>query len=343
MLFFLCCRHCFRLFFLKGIIRSCLLVGVFCFYHDACAGEGLFSSVSVSPKYIRMYALNHVLPSVALAALGKPGQGILLKGEVVRALFPRRILWVEASKATQKRVAQLLSVVDAVQRQWMIRADIVNVDKRYWRDLGSAVLMSGAKPSEVLPNDAAWVASEGASDSGHALHLILGRIGQKAFQWKVDALVRSGHAQRVASPVLVARNNEEALIESGEEVPYQEKTGQGNTSVAFKKAVISLQVRPRMLSQHDVLLDLTVKQDQLSALRVNGVPAIQTERLHTVASLREGQALLLGGITQKEEGEEEEGVPFLRRIPIVGWFFRHKVHIKQKRYLLILLAPQWVR
>lgn len=292
-------------------------------------------------RQVHLYVLKNILPATALKALGSPGKGVLLKGDVVRALLPRRVLWVYAQPVVQQRIAKLLAVLDGRQAQWMVRADIIDIDKEYWRDLGSSFSMSGAH-SEELPEGNAWGKSVPGEQSTNQLSLILGHFGQQVLQWKINALVRLGHAQRMASPVLVARDGQEAVIESGEEVPYQEKTGDGNTSVAFKKAVVSLKVVPHMLAAHNLLLDLTVKQDQVSTLRVNGVPAIQTERLHTVALLRAGQALVLGGITQRQQGTERDGVPWLHRLPLFGWLFSHAVRTRQKKSLLILLVPQWV-
>ena len=62
--------------------------------------------------------------------------------------------------------------------------------------------------------------------------------GEKVLSYTLDALIEQGHASLVASPTLLTQNRTVAVIEAGEEVPYQEKTGTGNTSVTFKKAVL---------------------------------------------------------------------------------------------------------
>jgi type IV pilus assembly protein PilQ len=166
-------------------------------------------------------------------------------------------------------------------------------------------------------------------------------VAQQLLSIQLHALIENGHAQVIANPSVLTSDGVAANIESGEEVPYQQGALSGGTSVAFKKAVMQLAVTPQLTSQKTVNLKIQVHQDKVTPTTVNGVPIISTEQLTTSAIIKKGSTLLLGGIIEKQMSEQEEGVPFLRHIPILGFMFRrHRKEMKQKE-LLIMIQPEW--
>lgn len=157
---------------------------------------------------------------------------------------------------------------------------------------------------------------------------------------ELSALQNEGHATIISSPELLTNNQEAAEISSGEEIPYQEKTGEGNTSVAFKKAALQLRVTPQRLDTNKILLDLELNQDKISSLSVNGVPAINTQQIKTLVSVRNGHTIVLGGINESINTEQALSIPGFSKIPLLGALFRQHQKEVENKTLLIFITPE---
>ncbi len=155
----------------------------------------------------------------------------------------------------------------------------------------------------------------------------------------LNALEETGQAQLISDPQLITLDKKAAIIEAGQEVPYQQTSENGGTSVTFKKAVLRLQVVPEIKSANLILLNLIINQDQVSELTVNGVPAINTQQLKTQVLIKNKHTLVLGGIIQKGWSDQQQAVPFLSKIPWLGALFRYKRHTDDNKQLLILVTP----
>ena len=127
------------------------------------------------------------------------------------------------------------------------------------------------------------------------------------------------------------------------EIPYEEATSSGATSVQFKEAVLELRVTPLITPDNRVQLDLNVKQDTVGEIfetaRGGSVPSIDTRELNTSVLVNNGETVVLGGIFQDESTRSEDKVPYLSSIPGVGALFRRKANSTQKRELLIFVSP----
>lgn len=227
----------------------------------------------------------------------------------------------------------LIRRLDIPSKQVLIKARIVNVDVSQLQDFG-------------IDYQTRFAAKQ---DSGHftpistpsnGLTIPLLRLPNDAWlDMKLQSLEQRGYAKIMASPQLLTINQESALIESGEEVPYQERTGVGNTSVAFKKAVLRLRVTPKIMPNHEIFLALEVNQDKISALAVNGIPAIRTQHLQTEARVHNRQTLVLGGIFEDLQQQQHRGLMGLQKIPFFGWLFKQRDSRKEHRELLIFVTP----
>lgn len=157
---------------------------------------------------------------------------------------------------------------------------------------------------------------------------------------KLAALEREGRGELISAPSLFTANQQPASIEAGEEIPYQEVSESGGTAVAFKKAVLSLKVTPQILPGNKVMLQLQINQDRPSNRIVMGVPAISTRQIVTSVLVENGKTIVLGGIFESSNEKAEHRVPFLGKIPGVGWFFTQQNVAKNKRELLIFVTPK---
>ena len=147
----------------------------------------------------------------------------------------------------------------------------------------------------------------------------------------------------IASPRITVANQQEAYIEQGTEIPYVQSTANGSTSVAFKKAVLSLKVIPQITPDDRIILDLVITQDtrgETVSTATGPAVAIDTQEIKTQVLVENGETIVLGGIFQKISTNDIAKVPILGNVPLVGGLFKNKVSIEQKRELLIFVTPK---
>ena len=246
-------------------------------------------------------------------------------------------IWVCDTSSHMAFIQHLIKKFDVSVPQVLIKAKIVSIDDGYVHSLGVIFkTRTGGSSDGNLSRDLPSM----SSGDGVINIPVVKFDSDNILDLQINALEDKGHASIIASPELLTSNRKTADIETGEEVPYQEKTGEGNTSVTFKKAVLRLRVTPVILPGRRVLLKLSINHDKPSALLVNGVPAIQTQQLTTEVLLSDKQTVVLGGIFEKESSEQKEGVPGLRSIPLLGALFRSSRTVLKKKQLLIFVTPQ---
>jgi type IV pilus assembly protein PilQ len=146
---------------------------------------------------------------------------------------------------------------------------------------------------------------------------------------------------------VITANGREAIIEQGQEIPYQESASSGATTTQFKKAVLSLKVTPQITPDDRILLDLTVNKDSVGQVVPSAtggfVPSIDTREITTQVLVNDGQTVVLGGILETERRETVAKVPFLGDIPGLGVMFRSKSKTDNKDELLIFVTPKILR
>ena len=148
---------------------------------------------------------------------------------------------------------------------------------------------------------------------------------------------RGAGPDRLPAKVVTA-NKRTAVIESGVEIPYQQATKSGATSIAFKDAVLQLQVTPRITPNARIVMDLEVKQDTVGR-SFHGVPSINTTRIESQVLVRDGQTVVLGGILQTDQHHTVARAPLLSRLPLLGRAFRRTTERDDKQELFIFITP----
>jgi type IV pilus assembly protein PilQ len=160
---------------------------------------------------------------------------------------------------------------------------------------------------------------------------------------EISALESDGEGEVISTPRIVTANQAEAFIQQGVEIPYEEATSSGATSVQFKEAVLELKVTPLITPDNRIQLDLNIKQDTVGEIfqtaRGGSVPSIDTRELATTVLVANGDTIVLGGIFQDEKASKEEKVPWLGDIPGLGVLFRRRANETRKRELLIFVTP----
>jgi len=164
---------------------------------------------------------------------------------------------------------------------------------------------------------------------------------------ELSAAQAEGRGQIVSAPRVVTANQREAVIEQGTEIPYQEASSSGATTIQFKKAVLALRVTPQITPDNRIIMDLTVSKDSVGQVIVTSfgvnVPSIDTREIVTQVLVNDGQTVVLGGIMETEFRETENKVPWLGDIPGLGLLFKNKSKTENKDELLIFITPRILR
>lgn len=224
---------------------------------------------------------------------------------------------------------RLITQLDIPVQQVSIEARLVSVDSDYERELG---IHFSNEPAGATPMAA-----------GQYSLAVVKLADRSILDVRLAALENAGHAELISSPSLFAANQQTASIEAGEEVPYQEVSEGGGTATVFKKAVLGLKVTPQVLPNNKVLLQLQINQDRPSNKLVLGVPTISTRRIMTNVLVKNHQTIVLGGIYETNRENGELGLPFISRIPVLGWLFKQQNMRENKRELLIFVTTKIIK
>jgi type IV pilus assembly protein PilQ len=285
---------------------------------------------------------------------------------VVDARTNSLIITDTASKLAEIR--DLLTLVDIPVRQVMIEARIVIAQSDATKNLGiewggayldknedNAIAISGDTDNVANLNESAINGTPATVDYPGALLVDLGVASNSGFAVgftsgdlfltaELSALEAEGEGEVVSQPKVITGDKQEALIKSGVEIPYQQSSASGETTVAFKDAVLQLLVTPNITPDDRIMLDLDVNQDSVGELVPSGsggfIPSIDTTQLTTNVLVGNGETVVLGGVFKTEDIEAVNKVPYFGDIPYIGAFFRSETNSHKKTETLIFITPR---
>ena len=161
---------------------------------------------------------------------------------------------------------------------------------------------------------------------------------------ELSAAQAEDRAEVVSAPRVITSNQKEATIEQGVEIPYQESSSSGATTTQFKKAVLSLKVKPLITPDNRIVMDLTVSKDSVGQLVQSAtggqVPSIDTRSIVTQVLVNDGQTVVLGGILETTRQATDTKVPLLGDIPGLGHLFKNTSRKNNKDEILIFVTPK---
>jgi type IV pilus assembly protein PilQ len=152
-------------------------------------------------------------------------------------------------------------------------------------------------------------------------------------------LEASNKGRVISSPKVITIDNKEATIEQGTQIPYSTVSASG-TNTQFIDATLSLKVTPHITPDGGVIMKLEAKNDSQGDVGASGQPAINKKKATTEVLVRDGETAVIGGILQISRKETESGIPWLSRIPILGYLFRSDASQSTNRELLIFITPK---
>jgi type IV pilus assembly protein PilQ len=282
-------------------------------------------------------------------------------------------LLIQDTASRLAEIRKMITQLDIPVRQVLIESRIVIANDDFSRDLGArfgvtnvskngnsgVVSVTGnANGNDTVVNSAISNLSSGtspypvtmpildnrlnvdlpvASPAGSIGLAILGK--NSLVDLELSALQAEGRGEVVSNPRVITANQKEATIEQGVEIPYQEASSSGATSVSFKKAVLSLKVTPQITPDDRVIMDLNVSKDSVGDVFA-GVPSINTREVNTQVLVQNGQTVVLGGIYETTRSKKVNKIPLLGDLPYLGVLFRNTSQVNNKVELLIFVTPK---
>jgi type IV pilus assembly protein PilQ len=180
----------------------------------------------------------------------------------------------------------------------------------------------------------------GFAPGGIGLTLVNASLS-RVLSLELTALEQEGLGKIISSPRVVTADKVKAVIEQGTEIPYQQSTSSGATSVAFRKAVLKLEVTPQITPEGGIFLDVRVNKDSRGVDTTAG-PAIDTKNVQTQVLVENGGTVVLGGIYEQLDRTTTTKIPLLGDLPYVGPLFRSTSRINDRTELIIFITPRIV-
>jgi len=322
----------------------------------------------LSPLYSDFIQVNYAKAS-DLAGLLQSGETSLMSERGKVTVDDRtNTLLIQDTAEKLEQIRRMVARLDIPVRQVLIESRIVLANNDFARDLGvrfgfshnsqsnaADFVLGGKRPGDVNYNDTitAYEAPAGSGNEGllvdlpvanpsGALGIALGKLGQNLLALELSAMQLEDRGELISSPRVITSNQQEATIQQGVEIPYQEASSSGATSVSFKEAVLELKVTPQITPDDRIIMDLKVSKDSVGQVFA-GVPSINTRNVSTRVLVDNGETLVLGGIYEQERGKEVERVPFFGELPGVGWLFKTERNTNDKSEMLIFVTPKIIK
>ncbi|GHU05682.1 fimbrial protein [Betaproteobacteria bacterium] len=310
----------------------------------------------LEPLRTESFQMNYVKGEDVKKLLSDPKQTLLSKRGSALLDDRSNILFVQDTPTRLDDVRTMIAKVDIPVRQVMIEARIVEAGDTFQRNLGfrlgfgygskrSPAVDTGTKLFGMKTGGTGSVDLPGGVSSGGGYQFQLFNSAMtKYLDLEVNALETDGQGKVISSPRVMTANQVEALIEQGVEIPYQESAGQsGATSVSFKKANLSLKVKPQITPDGRITMTLDINKDTPNTrLQTGSGVAIDTKHIKTEVLVENGGTVVIGGIYEQTLQQTTNAVPFFGDIPYLGWLFKNREWIDNKTELLVFITPKIV-
>jgi type IV pilus assembly protein PilQ len=280
-------------------------------------------------------------------------------------------LFVTDIPSKLEQVQGFIAKIDIPVRQVLIEARIVEASDSFGKSLGVRLggrpfTLNGSRNTQfgatyITPDIPAGTAPSLGGNFGTTAgdFVNLPGVGQNGFgaatfavslfnssltrllNLEISAMEADGKGKIVSSPRIVTADQVKALIEQGTELPYQQATSSGATSIAFRKANLKLEVTPQITPEGNIILNVDVNKDSVGRSTTNGF-AIDTKHIQTQVLVENGGTVVIGGIFEQNEREDVTKVPVLGDIPGVGNLFKQRTRTANKSELLVFISPKMI-
>jgi len=265
------------------------------------------------------------------------------------------LLVIKASREDYQIIEGILEQLDVMPRQVLIEVLIAEISLNNKLEYGVEWFVKtefhrhGREyPGTIgLSHKGAAPASPGEED---IFSFVMRRKGELRFL--LQALDRVSEVNILSTPVLLATNGKEAMIQIGQEVPFVSRevantsaeTPNITRSINYRDTGIILKVKPYINSSGLVKLDI---EQEVSAAQENPLgldsPLFSKRKVQTSLVVQNGETVILGGLISSQKERARVGVPLLKDVPVVGNLFRWNTRGSKRTELLIAITPRVVR
>ncbi len=302
---------------------------------------------------------------------------------LTRYLSPRGVMQISQGtnalivRDTETKIGVIKQLVDGLDLevpQVQIEARIVQADTVYARGLGvqwgiqnadfssngfSAVgnltgpfaPLAGTGTTTGIPRDfiVNLPAQVGGLPAVPAIGYTFGKLAPGfALDLRLSAGELLGLSKVIAAPKIITLDKREAKISQGESIPFQTTSLQG-TQTTFVDANLELNVTPQITSRDpketgkQIMMRVRATRNAVGARSNPAGPSIDRREATTQVIVRDGETMVIGGVFIDTQSNNVQGVPYLSRIPVLGWLFKNKSETVSKQELLIFLTPAIVK
>jgi type IV pilus assembly protein PilQ len=300
------------------------------------------------------FQLSYQTVGEMIKLLTDPKQPILSKRGSAVSDARTGTLFVQDTPTRLEEVRKIIKQIDVPVRQVLIEARFVSAGDSFNRTLGGKLGYTGPA---VAPGAGFGIGGAATANSTRALIggnvnlpgansgtggltlSLFNPLATKVLTLELTASELDGRTKNIASPRVVTKDKVAASISSGTQIPYQQATSSGATSVAFKDATLKLSVTPQITPDDHINMQVTANQDTVGDI-FNGVPSINTKSVNTEVLVENGGTVVIGGVFTQDIGDSTQKVPLLGDVPVVGWLFKNNVKSDTRSELLIFITPK---
>ena len=246
-----------------------------------------------------------------------------------------------------KKAKEIIKKIDKVTPQVMIEARIVEATDTFSREIGTSWSISGTRTDGSLGGLLGYdmSATNPPTTSLGSIGFTFSRLIGNTFR-VVDARLAAseseGNVKIISAPKILTLDNKPAKIKQGLAYPYNKLDADGNTTTEFKDIALELEVTPHITPDERVTMKIVIKNNEIGAV-INNQISFTTKEAYTELLVDDGDTIVIGGIRKTRKDIGEEGLPYLRKIPVLGWLFKTKKDEDTGEELLIFITPRVVQ
>jgi type IV pilus assembly protein PilQ len=186
-------------------------------------------------------------------------------------------------------------------------------------------------------------AAMSAAGGAGSLGLMIGTIGGNILELQLNALQQDGKLNILSTPSITTMDNQMAYAVNGERVPYvtqQVSGGIVTNTVTFEDVTLRLEITPHVIDGQNLKMKVLVKKDEINTARnVLGNPGIFKKETSTNLIVKDGETIVISGLTKQTTQEGESGLPGLKDVPVLGWLFKSANKSDIMEEILIFITP----
>ncbi len=316
---------------------------------------------SVEPIYSEIFRLYYITPAQAKKTIGElfkstTGEGGFVPIQITEEQTTRSII-VRGKEKDLDVVDKVIKEIDIRTKQVLIEAFIVEANSDFERALGTKLggyyqrqdeIIGGVAGTSSAGTRAISTAQLGsvndtitnfpAAGATSGIGILKG-TGSAVLKAEITALESLGMGRTISNPKVFTLDNQKASVEQGTEIPYNTTDSEGNSTTGFKPAVLKLDVTPSIIGDGNVLLEISVSNDEPKASASNP-PPISKMQIDTKLLLADGDIVVIGGIKKDKITDSKNQTPGIGNVPVIGNLFKGKAKSDSLNELLVFIAPR---